>query len=486
MSRFVVACLIAGAMTVHIVWSQPDVYVIDQSHDEIRISVIPRERSDELTVDAFAYLYLPDYKSYSPLEGVRVFVASLGGTQSVRCSSCETNADGFVRLTLNPYEPVNLLFQFDKALRIGERTEVDHLMPLTTFVAGRPGQAMSVHVAMATVRDVMKMYGPHVFKELYDLAKLAVGNRRELLSGAWQDVISICWDENRDDLIDDLTETYGNELELACSDLKRDVRQVPGPGERFRDCAECPWMIVVPGGTFTMGSPASERGRLGPEGPRHRVRIGSPFAVGVYEVTFAEWDACVLGGGCDWTPSDESWGRGRRPVINVSWEDTQRYVGWLSRITGEEYRLLSESEWEYVARAPPDGTSVQANPFHFGSTISTDQANYNGNYTYGSGSKGEFRDKTIEVGSFRPNSFGLYDVHGNVWEWTQDCWNVTYVNAPTDGSSWEDNNACSMRVLRGGSWWDKPWALRSAIRAWRSPTDRTEFDGFRVARTLAP
>ena len=187
-------------------------------------------------------------------------------------------------------------------------------------------------------------------------------------------------------------------------------------GAVFRDCPACPEMVVIPAGTFQMGSPASEAGRDDDEGPRREVTLRS-FAMGVTEVTFDEWDACVRGGGCSgYRPDDQGWGRGSRPVINVSWGDVQAYVRWLSESTEAAYRLPSESEWEYAARA---GTTT---PFHTGSTISTDQANYNGNYTYGSGSRGRYRGRTTSVGTFAPNAFGLYDVHGNVREWVEDCW----------------------------------------------------------------
>ena len=250
-------------------------------------------------------------------------------------------------------------------------------------------------------------------------------------------------------------------------------------GGRFRDCPECPEMIVVPSGSFLMGSPSDEEGRDGNEGPVHPVRIGEPFAVGVYEVTFAEWEACVADGGCGGhRPDDKGWGRGRRPVIRVSWQDAESYVSWLSRRTGERYRLPSESEWEYVARAGTTG------PFHTGSTISTDQANYNGYLVYGSGRKGVYRERTVPVGSFGANEFGLHDVHGNVREWVQDCWNDSYAGAPGDGSAWESGN-CSRRVLRGGSWYDSPRFLRSADRHWFNAGIRYNL-GFRVARTLAP
>ena len=246
----------------------------------------------------------------------------------------------------------------------------------------------------------------------------------------------------------------------------------------FRDCDVCPEMVVVPAGSFMMGSPASEEGRRDNEGPVHRVRIAQPFAVGVYEVTFAQWDACVSDGGCGGhRPDDGGWGRGRHPVINVSWEDAQSYVRWLSMETGKSYRLLSESEWEYVARAGTTG------PFHFGATISTDHANYDGDYTYGSGRKGRNRERTVPVGRFSSNAFGVHDVHGNVWEWVEDCWHDDYRGAPADGSAWESGE-CRVGVFRGGSWNFGPWDLRSAFR-YRSDTAlRYGSVGFRVARAL--
>ena len=239
-------------------------------------------------------------------------------------------------------------------------------------------------------------------------------------------------------------------------------------GERFRDCDVCPEMVVVPAGTFLMGAPESERDSDSGELPVHAVTVPS-FAVGVYEVTFDEWDACVAGGGCDgYRPYDRNWGRGRRPVIRVTWEDAQRYVEWLSLRTGERYRLPSESEWEYAARA---GTTT---PFHTGETITTEQANYNGRL---------FRHQTVPVGSFGANEFGLHDVHGNVREWVYDCWNDHYEGAPADGSAWLSGR-CDVRVLRGGSWFDVPSVLRAASRLWDTTGSRLDINGFRVARTL--
>ena len=252
------------------------------------------------------------------------------------------------------------------------------------------------------------------------------------------------------------------------------------PGARLRDCEACPQLVVVPSGSFMMGSPDSEWGRFNNESPQRRVTITEPFAVGVYEVTFGEWDACVSEGGCNgYQPHGEGWGRGGRPVINVSWDDARSYVTWLSQRTGERYRLLSESEWEYVARA---GTME---PFHTGATISADQANYDSSYTYGSGQKGRYRGRTVQVGTFSPNAFGLHEVHGNVWEWTQDCWNEDYTGAPTDSRAWETGE-CEQRVLRGGSWGDVPWLLRSADRGKNDSGIRDPKIGFRIARTLGP
>ena len=260
---------------------------------------------------------------------------------------------------------------------------------------------------------------------------------------------------------------------------ERRAREEERPGREFRDCGECPEMVVVPAGEYLMGSRIGEGHN--DERPRHRVGIGEAFAVGKYEVTFDEWEACVADGGCGgYRPGTAGWGRGRRPVVNVSWEDAKEFVRWLSERTGERYRLLSEAEWEYAARAGTRG------PFHYGGTISTDEANYNGNYTYGSGSKGEYRRRTVRVESFGANGFGLHDVHGNVWEWVEDCWHDRYSGAPADGSAWVSGGDCRSRVLRGGSWDYEPRFLRSAYRLRFTAGSRNDNSGFRVARTLTP
>ena len=245
------------------------------------------------------------------------------------------------------------------------------------------------------------------------------------------------------------------------------------PGDRFQDGPDYPEMVVVPAGSFKRGSPSGEPGRDDDEGPVHVVRIATPFAVGVYAVTFAEWDACVEAGGCGgYSPADEGWGRGRRPVINVSWEDAKAYVAWLSEQTGQRYRLPSESEWEYAARA---GTNTA---YSWGNEIGMGQACCNG-----CGSQWDSR-MTAPVGSFEANAWGLHDMHGNVWEWVEDRWHGNYRRAPSNGSAWMRGYS-SERVLRGGSWGYGPSFLRAAIRFRGTTGIRNYGGGFRVARTLA-
>ncbi len=253
----------------------------------------------------------------------------------------------------------------------------------------------------------------------------------------------------------------------------------PGSGKSFRDCPNCPEMVVVPAGSFTMGSPESEPERESNEGPQHKVTISEPFAVGKYAVTFAEWDACVSGGGCGgYKPKDQGWGRDDHPVINVNWNDARAYVAWLNARTAKPYRLLSEAEFEYAARS---GTTT---PFWWGTSITTDHANYNGNEA-GGGEKGEYRQKTMRVNSFQPNFWGLYQLQGNVWTWTQDCWVDSYYDAPSDGSA-KAAKDCGRRVLRGGSWNFGRSFTRAASRYWYNSYSRYANFGFRLARTLHP
>ena len=200
-----------------------------------------------------------------------------------------------------------------------------------------------------------------------------------------------------------------------------------------------------------------------------QVSIARPFAIGKFAVVFDEWDACVTDGGCNGhRPDDQGWGRGKRPVINVHWDDANAYAVWLSRKSGKTYRLLSEAEREYVARA---GTTT---PFWWGSSITPKQANYD-----------EYRKKTMPVDSFEPNPWGLYNVHGNVWEWTADCWNSNNAGNPGDGSA-RTTGICDRRVVRGGSWNSGPRFLRAADRDAHTAYVRNISLGFRLARTLNP
>ncbi len=253
------------------------------------------------------------------------------------------------------------------------------------------------------------------------------------------------------------------------------------PGRTFRDCPQCPEMVVVPAGTFVMGDGDRQTARLGPQ---HRVRIARPFAVGRFEVTYGQWNACVADGRCP----DDTWplrpsGAARLnrdspllhrvPVTMVNWRDAKTYVAWLSRSTGKPYRLLSEAEWEYAARA---GTTTRW-------FCGDDPSCLDGVAWYRANS----RKRTLLVGSKRANAFGLYDVHGSLWEWVEDCWHPDYRGAPSDGSArttgTTDETCDADHVLRGGSWDSTAWTLRIANRFGEYHT--TSIFGIRVARDLS-
>jgi formylglycine-generating enzyme required for sulfatase activity len=224
-------------------------------------------------------------------------------------------------------------------------------------------------------------------------------------------------------------------------------------------------MVRIPGGTFWMGSP--EGHGYDDERPRHRVRI-EPFLMGKYSVTQEQWAAVM-----DWTPPYRCYGA-RRPVDRVSWHDGRAFCERLSQRTGHPFRLPSEAEWEHACRAH------STTPFYCGETITTDLANYVGEHTYRAESKGVYRHETTDVGCFPPNAFGLYDMHGNVWEWCADAWHEDYIGAPTDGSAW-DRAGTSQRVLRGGCWHDPPDLCRCAARLKMAPAETEDYFGFRVA-----
>lgn len=246
------------------------------------------------------------------------------------------------------------------------------------------------------------------------------------------------------------------------------------PGKVFKDCADCPDMVVIPAGSFQMGSPPSERDRYSDEGPTHQVTFAKPFAMGRTEVTQKQWRSIMASDPSNFKKCDDC------PVEKVTWKDTQEYLKKLSEITGRTYRLPTEAEWEYAARA---GTKTT---YHTGNCIQSNQANYDGNYSYGNCDSKyvKYWKKPVPVASYPANGFGLYDMLGNVWEWGQDCYHGSYIGAPADGSAWEGCDSDIARVLRGGSWNNEPQDVRSASRSRGDPNSPYNNYGFRVARTL--
>ncbi|WP_242055306.1 formylglycine-generating enzyme family protein [Nostoc flagelliforme] len=235
-------------------------------------------------------------------------------------------------------------------------------------------------------------------------------------------------------------------------------------------------MVAIPGGKFLMGSPESEPERRDSEGPQHTVTV-QPFFMSKFPVTQSQWAvvAALEKVNIDLEnlqPSKFTNANLNLPVEDVSWNDAIEFCARLSHKTEKIYRLPSEAEWEYACRART------TTPFYFGETITTDLANYNGNYTYGAGTKGEYREQTIDVGKFLPNSFGLFNMHGNIWEWCQDAWHENYNGAPADGSPWMSRN--DKRLLRGGSWRNDPGYCRSAVRSSYKRDSRSNLVGFRV------
>lgn len=224
-----------------------------------------------------------------------------------------------------------------------------------------------------------------------------------------------------------------------------------------------PEMTVIPAGSFRMGC-VSGNACKETEHPVRSVTIAMPFSMSKHEVTFDDFDRFVKATGRR-RPDDAGWGRARRPVINVSWRDASDYVSWLSTETGRPYRLPTEAEWEYAARAGADTA------YAWGDEVANIDANCNG-CAQGS-------DRTVPAGSFRANAWGLYDMHGNVWEWVEDCWNESYVGAPVDGSAWAQGD-CDRRALRGGSWFNTSAFARSAARLNGNTTAGGNIAGFRV------
>ncbi len=254
------------------------------------------------------------------------------------------------------------------------------------------------------------------------------------------------------------------------------------PGKPFRDCPLCPELRVMPVGAFRQGAADDDPLALAQERPARVVNITRPFAVGIFEVTFGQWDACVEAGGCSTRPPDNGWGRGDRPVIMVSWNDAQEYLTWLSEKTGQVYRLPSESEWEYVARADATGPWPGDAPEQvcaYGNVAGSET----GFEWQHEACSDRFPVGTVPVGAHRSNKAGLFDVIGNVAEWTADCLNLSYLDAPTDGSAWT-RGICSSHMTRGGSWVTGSRDIRLSARFNLKNGDRNDFTGFRVVREI--
>ncbi len=276
------------------------------------------------------------------------------------------------------------------------------------------------------------------------------------------------------------------------------------PGSVFRDCDQCPEMVVIPAGRFQMGDVSG----ADDERPVHGVTISKPFAVSKYEVTKGEFAHFVEATGYDtgntcwiWDDEEQGWEKrsgfgwrnpgyaqtDRHPVVCVSWEDAKKYVEWVSRETGQAYRLLSEAEWEYVARA---GTTTrwywgesETGQCRYANGADLQAKKHHSKWTVAECDDGYYQ--TAPVGSFQANAFGVFDTAGNVWEWVEDCWNANYEGASEDGRAWTSGD-CSQRVVRGGSWINYPVIVRPAYRYWDNPGNRINRFGFRIARTLTP
>ena len=258
--------------------------------------------------------------------------------------------------------------------------------------------------------------------------------------------------------------------------LTPEIEQALQPKDSFKECDNCPEMVVVPKGSFIMGTPVTEVDRYKGEDPLHRVSFARPFAVGRFTISFDEWDACLADGGCDGNKGDDhEFGRGRMPAQGISFDAAKSYLAWLSRKVGRTYRLPSESEREYFTRA---GTTTA---FWFGATISSLNANYAAGTPYAGGPRGVDSKGPAVVDSYAPNPFGLYQVHGNVWEWTADCFNKRYTeDTPTDGSAWLEGD-CTKHMVRGGLW---NWSADKSRSGYRDDQYFGSGHSFRVVRTL--
>lgn len=363
---------------------------------------------------------------------------------------------------------------------------------------------LNFSVSVNQLKLPVKMIGAIIKGEFLDRAWLdklteTLAEARGRFEGAWVAVKAFL--EELDSLVD-AVRRLGRDIAGLIERVRALVRRlfrrggervVPGTIFKDIDAPWCPEMVVIPAGSFVMGSPEDEVGRMANEGPQHEVRLEYRFAVGRYPITFDEYGRFVEATGRTLpydlelpppynlakSPSGLAmtlpkytlgWGRVRRPIINVSWHDAQAYIAWLSQETRQSYRLLSEAEWEYACRA---GTTTR---YWWGNDITPENANYDGNAVV----------MTTEVGSYPPNPWGLYDMHGNVWEWVEDCGNDSYEGAPDDGSAWTSRDDDSgSRMVRGGAWFLTPEYVRSASRSKRDADLLSyDFSGFRVSRTL--
>ncbi len=254
------------------------------------------------------------------------------------------------------------------------------------------------------------------------------------------------------------------------------------PGKTFKDCADCPTMVVVPAGSFWQGSEDSNPYALRMETPRRMVTFADSFAASIFEITMEQWDRCAADGACTTRPPDNGWGRGSRPVIMVSWNDAQEFILWLRGKTGQAYSLPSESQWEYLARAGEESDWIGGDPARI-----CEYGNIAGSESGFKWEHSECSDpaaiETLPVGSFKPNAFGVYDAVGNVAEWTLDCMNLSYLDAPADGSAW-GRGICNSRITRGGSWFTGSKEVRLPARFNLKNGDRNDFTGFRVVRKI--
>ncbi len=256
-------------------------------------------------------------------------------------------------------------------------------------------------------------------------------------------------------------------LFAALLSLSAQAEETLSPGDVFRDCPKCPEMKVLPAGLFVMGT----NGRHKRERPARRVRVAKPFAIGVSELTFDSWQACLDDGGCKHVPDDHDWGRGNRPVINVKISNVENYIAWINAKTGKTYRLPSEAEWEYAARG---GTTTE---YWWGDEVGKGNVNCRKCGTKWSG-KGSAPTRAL-----KPNPFGLYEMNGNIWEWVGDCWNENHEGAPKDAST-RTTGDCKYRVMRGGSWYYYSKLARSSYRFKNGVNVKSYNIGFRLVREI--